>query len=245
MIRSFSRLGFTMIELLVVIAVIGMLATVVLATLNPVEQLNKSRDLAAQTDSSQLVNGLERYFATREAYPWNETAYCGTSCATQTNNVLNSSPDSEFPGNNTACPSGNKMAASPGIGTCLVTSENLGANKVNDWLMPLTTQLEVKDTFLARIQARGLTPQKMFVYKAAGTGKSVMVCYRPVSLDQKTVAVKTCQAYKSGSAGSQMDTLGLPASACPDSAYDATDLTRDSLAGNRFELICMPVGGVK
>ncbi len=36
--------GFTLIELLVVIAVIGVLATIVLAAINPIEQLARGRD---------------------------------------------------------------------------------------------------------------------------------------------------------------------------------------------------------
>jgi prepilin-type N-terminal cleavage/methylation domain-containing protein len=66
-----KQLGFTMIELLVVIAVIGVLAVAVLSSINPIEQINKGRDTRTRSDAAQLINAVDRYFATREAYPWN------------------------------------------------------------------------------------------------------------------------------------------------------------------------------
>jgi prepilin-type N-terminal cleavage/methylation domain-containing protein len=65
-----GNLGFTMIELLVVIAVIGVLAVAVLSSINPIEQINKGRDTRLRSDSEQLINAAERYFAIHEEYPW-------------------------------------------------------------------------------------------------------------------------------------------------------------------------------
>ena len=55
--------GFTLIELLVVITLIGILAVAVLSALNPIEQINKARDAGKRADSSQLLEALDRYFA--------------------------------------------------------------------------------------------------------------------------------------------------------------------------------------
>lgn len=65
--------GFTMIELLVVISVIGILAVAVLSSINPIEQINKSRDTRTRTDAANLINANDRYFAIHEVYPWNTT----------------------------------------------------------------------------------------------------------------------------------------------------------------------------
>src|SRR5690349_12572537 len=65
--------GFTMIELLVVISVIGVLAVAVLSSINPIEQILKSRDTRTRTDAANLINATDRYFAIHEVYPWNTT----------------------------------------------------------------------------------------------------------------------------------------------------------------------------
>lgn len=83
-----STAGFTMIELLIVISVIGVLAVAVLSSINPIEQINKSRDTRTRTDAANLINASDRYFAIHEVYPWNET--------TGTYTTADADYDSEF-----------------------------------------------------------------------------------------------------------------------------------------------------
>lgn len=64
--------GFTLIELLVVIAIIGVLSSVVLASLNTARQ--KSRDAKRQADIKQLQIALELYFDANSSYPNQATA---------------------------------------------------------------------------------------------------------------------------------------------------------------------------
>jgi type II secretion system protein G len=59
--------GFTLIELLVVIAIIGVLSSVVLASLNSAR--GKARDARRREDISQLVNALELYYSDTGTYP--------------------------------------------------------------------------------------------------------------------------------------------------------------------------------
>jgi type II secretion system protein G len=59
--------GFTLIELLVVIAIIGILSSVVLASLNSARE--KSRDAKRVSDIKQLQLALELYFDTEGNYP--------------------------------------------------------------------------------------------------------------------------------------------------------------------------------
>ena len=61
--------GFTLIELLVVIAIIGLLASVVLLSLNSARA--KSRDAKRLSDVRQLVSAMEMYFNDKSAYPTN------------------------------------------------------------------------------------------------------------------------------------------------------------------------------
>lgn len=59
--------GFTLIELLVVIAIIGILSSVVLASLNSARQ--KSRDARRIGDVKQLQLALEMYYDSNSGYP--------------------------------------------------------------------------------------------------------------------------------------------------------------------------------
>lgn len=64
--------GFTLIELLVVIAIIGILSSVVLASLNSARQ--KSRDARRISDIKQLQVALELYYSDNNAYPVETTS---------------------------------------------------------------------------------------------------------------------------------------------------------------------------
>lgn len=64
--RTHTR-GFTLIELLVVIAIIGILSSVVLASLNSARE--KSRDARRISDIKQIQLALELYFDSNAAYP--------------------------------------------------------------------------------------------------------------------------------------------------------------------------------
>src|SRR4051812_15987542 len=73
-----SRRGFTLIELLVVIAIIGILSSIVLASLNTARQ--KSKNARSIADLRQLQNALELYYSDHNAYPlsngWNGLYSC-------------------------------------------------------------------------------------------------------------------------------------------------------------------------
>lgn len=62
-----STKGFTLIELLVVIAIIGILSSVVLASLNDARK--KSRDAKRIADIKQLQLALELYYDSNNNYP--------------------------------------------------------------------------------------------------------------------------------------------------------------------------------
>ncbi|MBI5644717.1 type II secretion system protein [Candidatus Kaiserbacteria bacterium] len=66
-LRPKKERGFTLIELLVVIAIIGLLSSVVLASLNNARK--KGRDARRLSDLKQLQTSLELYYSDNNAYP--------------------------------------------------------------------------------------------------------------------------------------------------------------------------------
>jgi general secretion pathway protein G len=75
--------GFTLIELLVVIAIIGLLSSVVLASLS--QARSKSRDSRRIADLNQIRNALELYYHNFGDYPdclYSGNHSAGTACGT-------------------------------------------------------------------------------------------------------------------------------------------------------------------
>lgn len=118
-----NRKGFTLIELLVVIAIIGILAVAVLSAINPLEQINKGRDTQKNSDASQLLGAIERFYANSNpsAYPWNTDA-TGFSAATN-------DPTEAY-----------------------VFDSTTGTPNWN-WIVNLSSTQEIKDAFAARLQS--------------------------------------------------------------------------------------------
>lgn len=75
------RFGFTMIELLIVIAILGILAVAVLSAINPLEQIRRGRDTGSRSDAEQMINAVERYYASKGYMPW-QTAESDTTAFT-------------------------------------------------------------------------------------------------------------------------------------------------------------------
>lgn len=67
--------GFTLIELLVVMGVLGVLIGNAVFTLNPLEQLQKSRDAQRKNDLAQIQRALETFYNDYGRYPENTSEY--------------------------------------------------------------------------------------------------------------------------------------------------------------------------
>lgn len=63
------RKGFTLIELLVVIGILGILVITLLATINPIAQLQKANDAHRKSDLESIQRALELYYQDKGTYP--------------------------------------------------------------------------------------------------------------------------------------------------------------------------------
>jgi type II secretion system protein G len=64
---SKSQKGFTLIELMIVIAIIGLLSSIILASLTVA--LKKGRDARRISDLAEIQTALELYYSTANSYP--------------------------------------------------------------------------------------------------------------------------------------------------------------------------------
>ena len=76
--KSKTQKGFTLIELLVVISIIGVLASVVMTSLNSAKI--KARDAVRRSDMRQILIAMETYYDSSGTYIIPGTGWNGCSC---------------------------------------------------------------------------------------------------------------------------------------------------------------------
>ena len=197
--RKYLSRGFTLVELLIVIALIGVIATIVIAAINPIEQANRARDAGYKADASQLLSAEERYFASHSEFPW--VTLAGSTMVTN---------DSSF---------GFINGADSSVGVC-VNAACSTSTAVPGGL--LVTALELKTEFLNRnFVKKGLgTPdvtQEIFVGKAAGSSSSVYACFVPQSKSNRDTACTSGSVYTLNADGTRTAVTCTAASTWPTS----------------------------
>jgi prepilin-type N-terminal cleavage/methylation domain-containing protein len=70
--------GFTLIEIITAIGVLTILATVILAAVNPIEQFRKAQDAKRKSDLAQVQRVLEAYYQDFGRYPAHTTTGLNT-----------------------------------------------------------------------------------------------------------------------------------------------------------------------
>ena len=76
--------GFTLVELLIVISILGIMAAILVGTLNPIALVNKAKDSRRKNDLNKIKIAFEAYHTNKQQYPprdqikdWNKTENCG------------------------------------------------------------------------------------------------------------------------------------------------------------------------
>ncbi len=153
--------GFTLVELLIVIALLGIIATIVIAAINPIEQANRASDSGMKADASQVVSALQRYYTGHNNYPWSVT------------------DPTNYPSADTAFPFINAKDAL--VGLCSATGCTTGGTLID------ANELQV--AFLSRSFVKATTSAgSLFVGKGAGASSSVFACWVPKSNSARQTA---------------------------------------------------------
>lgn len=158
--------AFTLVELLIVIGLLGAIALIVIAAINPIEQSNRARDTKYKADAGQLVSALERYFVSQTEFPW-----------TTFDTVTYPSADSSIDFASTTLQR---------YGLCGATCSVDGLLIANN---------ELKTEFRNRDFAKsGVTlPNQIRIGKAVGSSSSIYACFTALS---KSIREKACNDGK-------------------------------------------------
>ena len=169
-----TKRGFTLIELLVVIAIIGILSSVVLASLNDARQ--KSRDTKRIADVKQLQLALELFFDANSSYP-TAAQFAATDGTGLVPNHIPALPTDPISGNN-------YTYAALGSGTNC-TSYHLGADLEDSGHSVLSSDIDAAAGTVCTgggtdFSGAGLTPGAngdTAGTNCAGTASSGRTCY--------------------------------------------------------------------
>jgi len=216
--------AFTLVELLIVIALIAILSVAVLATINPIEQTNKARDAKFKNDAAEVLSAYERYFASLNDYPWNESV--GTSVA----------PNAAF--------AASSMSNAFGV---LGTSNSVGTTGLLITNSELKSSFVGKESFASMIGTANYEQNAMYIFHNGNDAN--YVCFCPKASVNRTGSKKTelkClgstgfNAATGIFAGPTLSDIGEGTCASfPTSAFDCTP------SASAANLMCVPEGEVQ
>jgi prepilin-type N-terminal cleavage/methylation domain-containing protein len=207
--------GFTLVELLIVIALIGVLATALVATLDPIEQINKARDSRFKNDAAELLAAIERYYASTQNYPWVADTTLEDVCGNGTEECTNNAAFGA-------------TAEQDGVGVC-----DDGSCDTPDVLIDSG---ELKSSFAKKTQfTTSDAIDKLYVRRTA-TGNSVYVCFIPKAGTNQESGTLTDVCTTGDSEG--CTEFEDPAASCTDATEDSD---WDSAGSACF--ICVPEVG--
>jgi prepilin-type N-terminal cleavage/methylation domain-containing protein len=228
--------GFTLIELLIVVTLIGILAVAVLSAIDPIEQVNKTRDAGKKADANQLVSAIERYYASTLEYPWNNNSYFDNTAVGAVDADISTSVTAAGVG---VCGDSDWDPATNSYGN--VTSDDqidAAGCEVNGILIN-GQELKTQFTKRSEFSANARPDELMYLIKE---GSNISVCFIPSSRSARqdsnnlwTVSADITGFEYSGSGGGTPVTLTACTTPPADNASWTTYTTLDETC-----MICVP-----
>jgi prepilin-type N-terminal cleavage/methylation domain-containing protein len=196
--KKLAAKGFTLVELLIVIALLGVIATIVIAAINPLEQANRASDSGMKADASQIVSAIQRYYTGHNEFPWNSAEGCPPDG--QCLNGEGEGPDTEYPF---------VSADNSGVGICGASGENCRTSATDGLLI---SALELQKAFLNKSWVNASSDQnRLWVGKAGSASGSVFVCWSPKSnSNRQTLLNSVSTANRLFDATAAFTDTGLP-----------------------------------
>lgn len=169
--------------MLIVIGLLGAIALIVIAAINPIEQSNRARDTRFKSDGAQLISAIDRYFAANSKFPWMAVTPTYTT-------------EDEF---------GFVTASDQEVGLC-------GATCTADGVLITTNELKTEFRNRDFVQDGGgaQADLKILVGKEQGSSASVYACFIPLANSTKSKAVTEGKVFQpdltTGSKGTAVTT---------------------------------------
>lgn len=74
--KKFKTMGYTLIELLIVLGILGVIFSIVLIAINPIEHVNQAHDVTTKAIAQDFSTATTTYFTDKQSLPWQTDTTC-------------------------------------------------------------------------------------------------------------------------------------------------------------------------